>query len=184
MIDSSLNFRLELFLTRDQIHQRVQEMAAEISRDFAGQSLVLIGVLKGASIFLADLARAIPLDCALEFISLSSYGDARHSSGAVRLIRDIEEPIENRNVLIVEDVLDTGVTLSYLRDRLLARRPSSLKIATLLDKPCRRIQKIDADYIGVTIHDRFVVGYGMDCAQHFRNLPDIYFLPPDITFEE
>ncbi len=183
MTDLSTNRDLELFLTRDQIQQRVREMGAEISRDFAGQRLVLIGVLKGAAIFLADLARAITVDCTFDFVSVSSYGAAAHSSGNVRLAKDIDQPIENRIVLLVEDILDTGITALYLQSFFLARRPTALKVVTLLDKPSRRLQEIAADYVGFTIPNRFVVGYGMDIAEQYRNLPDIYFVPPDIQLE-
>ena len=171
---------LELFLTREQIQQRVCQMGAEISRDSAGQSLLLIGVLKGAAIFLADLARAITTDCTFDFISVSSYGNAMHSGGIVRLAKDIDQPIENRHVILVEDILDSGVTLRYLQNHLEAQRPAVLKTAALLDKPSRRRQKIHADYVGFTIPDRFVVGYGMDLAERYRSLPDIYFVPSDI----
>jgi hypoxanthine phosphoribosyltransferase len=180
MAAQATNQNLERFLTRDQIQQRVQQMGTEISRDFSGQSLILIGVLKGAAIFLADLARAITLDCTFDFVSVSSYGADQHSSGTVRLAKNLDQPIENRNVLLVEDILDTGVTLCYLQNLLLLQRPAVLKIVALLDKPARRLQKIEADYVGFTIPDRFVVGYGMDCAERYRNLPDIYFVPPDI----
>ncbi len=171
---------LELFLTREQIQQRVCQMGAEISRDAAGRPLLLIGVLKGAAIFLADLARSIAVECTFDFISVSSYGNEMHSGGTVRLVKDIDQPIENRNVILVEDILDSGATLRYLQNHLEAQRPAVLKTATLLDKPSRRLQKVDADYVGFTIPDRFVVGYGMDLAEHYRNLPDIYFVPPDI----
>lgn len=120
------------------------------------------------------------MDCTFDFISISSYGEGLRSSGAVHLIKNIDQPIENRNVILVEDILDTGVTLCYLQNLLLAQRPAALKIAAFLDKPSRRLQKIEADYVGFTIPNRFVIGYGMDCAERYRNLPDIYFVPPDI----
>ncbi len=137
----------------------------------------MVGVLKGAAIFLADLTRSITLDCTFDFISVASYGEGQHSNGTVRLLKDLDETIENRNVLLIEDILDSGVTLAYLKNLLLSRQPSTLRIATLLDKPSRRKQNIEADYVGFTIPDRFVVGYGMDCAERFRNLPGIYFMP-------
>jgi hypoxanthine phosphoribosyltransferase len=180
MIVPTADPSLECLFTRDQIQQRVQQIGAEISRDFSGQPLVLIGVLKGAAIFLADLARAITLDCTFDFVSTSSYGAGLQSSGAVRLIKSLDLPIENKNVLLVEDILDTGVTLCYLRNLLLLQRPAVLKIVALLDKTARRSQELEADYVGFTIPDRFVVGYGMDCAERYRNLPDIYFVPPHI----
>jgi len=178
MADPPPHSQLELFLTSDQIQQRVQEMGAEISRDFAGQSLLLIGVLTGASIFLADLARAISLNCDLDFISVASYGTQQHSRGEVRLLRGLEHPVENMNVLVVEDIVDTAATLSYLRTMLLAERPALLKVVTLLDKPSRRLQTVTADTIGFTIPNRFAVGYGMDFAGYYRNLPNIYCMPP------
>lgn len=177
MADLPTDPKLELFLTRDQIHERVQEMGAEISRDFAGQPLLIIGVLKGASMFVADLARAITLDCELDFISVASYGAQQHSSGKVRLLSGPEAAIGNRNVLLVEDIIDTGITLASLREILLAQKPAAFKIAALLDKPSRRVKAAAADYIGFTIPDRFVVGYGMDAAGYYRNLPDLYFMP-------
>lgn len=183
MSDPATNQNLERFLTRNQIQQRVQQLGAEISRDFAGQSLVLVGVLKGAAIFLADLARAITVDCTFDFISVSSYGENLRSSGTVRLIKNIDQPVENQNVILVEDILDTGVTLCYLQNLLLAQNPVELKIAALLDKPSRRLQKIEADYVGFTAPDRFVVGYGMDYAERYRNLSDIYFMPKNVQEE-
>jgi hypoxanthine phosphoribosyltransferase len=171
---------LELFLSREQIQKRVAEMGAEISRDFALQNVVLVGVLKGAAIFLADLARSITIGCTFDFIAVSSYGVMSRSNGAVRLIKDMDLPIENRNVVLVEDILDTGETLSYLQTLLLAKKPASLKIAALLDKPGRRLRKFEADYVGFSIPNRFLVGYGMDFAEHYRNLPDICLMPLDI----
>lgn len=176
MTDPATNENLELFLTRDQIQERVQQLGAEISRDFSGRSVVLIGVLKGAAIFLADLARAITIDCTFNFVSVSSYAADTRSSGAVRLVNSFDRPIENQNVILVEDILDTGVTLCYLQNLVLAHRPGAIKIAALLDKPSRRLQTIAIDYVGFTVPDRFVVGYGMDLAERYRNLPDIYFV--------
>ncbi len=169
---------LQCLLTRDQIQQRVRELGKEISRDFCGQTIVLIGVLKGAAMFVADLARAITVDCTFDFLAVSSYGMAMHTRG-VRLIKDIDRPIENENVILAEDILDTGRTLSYLKEALLARQPATLRVATLLDKPERRLCKIQADYVGFTIPNRFVVGYGMDFAERYRNLPDICVMPVD-----
>ncbi len=173
------NRDLKRFLTREQIQQRVTEMGADISRDFAGQTIVLIGVLKGAAIFLADLARAITVDCTFDFVAVSSYGKSSRSSGAVRLLKDLDHPIEDRNVILVEDILDTGLTLDYLRDKLLLQKPSMLKIAALLDKPSRRLREIKADYVGFSMPDEFVIGYGMDHSERYRNLPDVCFMPTD-----
>ncbi len=173
------NRDLKRFLTREQIQQRVTEMGADISRDFAGQTIVLIGVLKGAAIFLADLARAITVDCTFDFVAVSSYGKSSRSSGAVRLLKDLDHPIEDRNVILVEDILDTGLTLDYLRDKLLLQKPSMLKIAAFLDKPSRRLREIKADYVGFSMPDEFVIGYGMDHSERYRNLPDVCFMPTD-----
>jgi hypoxanthine phosphoribosyltransferase len=164
---------LEVLYTRQQIAERVSQMGAEISRDLEGERLVMVGVLKGAALFLSDLARAVDADTTFDFVAVSSYGKGTRTSGAVKLIKDLDEPIEGKNVLIVEDILDTGLTLSYLRKFFLQQHPRSLRIATLLDKPSRRIEKIDADYVGFSIPNLFVIGYGMDYAERYRNLPDI-----------
>ncbi len=166
-----------LFLAGDVIQARVAELGAAITRDLAGESAVLVGVLKGAAIFLADLARHIEADCTFDFISVSSYGRGTSSSGQIRLIKDLDEPIEGRNVILVEDILDTGLTLSFLRRMLLHHHPRSLRIAALLDKPERRLQPIEADYVGFRIPDHFVVGYGMDVDERYRNLPVVCLLP-------
>lgn len=158
-------------------------MGVELSHDYADRSVLLVGVLKGAAIFLADLARAITVHCTFDFMSISSYGAVSSSSGTVRLIKDLDSPIEGRHVILVEDILDTGTTLLYLKNLLLARIPASLKIATLLDKPARRRDAIQADYVGFSVPDRFVVGYGLDYGEHYRNLPDIYWMPADTKQE-
>jgi hypoxanthine phosphoribosyltransferase len=178
MTDATNKPALECFLTRQQIQQRVNELGAEISRDFASRSILLVGVLKGAATFVADLARAITEDCTFDFLAVSSYGMATRSH-AVRLIKDIDQPIEGKNVILVEDILDTGRTICYLKNMLLAQGPATLKIAAFLDKPERRLCNIQADYVGFTIPNRFVVGYGMDFAERYRNLPDICFMPTD-----
>lgn len=167
---------LSILLTREQIATRVTEMGRQISQELAGESVVLVGVLKGAALFLADLARAIDADCTFDFVSASSYRSQTVSSGAVQLLKDLTEPIEGKNVIVVEDILDTGVTLSFLRSHFEGHRPASLRIATLLDKPSRRIRPIQADYVGFSIPDEFVVGYGLDYAEHYRNLPDVRIL--------
>jgi hypoxanthine phosphoribosyltransferase len=169
---------LEVLYSREQIAQRVVEMGAQITRDLNGEKLVMVGVLKGAAIFLSDLARAVDADATFDFVAVSSYGKGQRSSGAVKLIKDLDEPIEGKNVLIVEDILDTGLTLSFLRKVFLQHHPKSLRIATLLDKPSRRIEQIDADYVGFSIPNLFVIGYGMDYAERYRNLPDICLMAP------
>ena len=163
----------------EQIAQRTAEIGRQIDADFAGQSVVLVGVLKGAALFLADLSRSISIDCTFDFVAVSSYGKGQRTSGAVRLIKDLDQPIEGKNIILVEDILDTGLTLAFLRKLLLQHKPKALKIATLLDKPSRRLEKIDADYTGFIIPNHFVIGYGMDYAERFRNLPDIRLMPPD-----
>ncbi len=170
---------LEVLYTRQQISERVAEMGAQITRDLNGEKVVMVGVLKGAALFLSDLARAIEGDATFDFVAVSSYGKGQRSSGAVKLIKDLDEPIEGKNVLIVEDILDTGLTLSYLRKVFLQHRPKTLRIAALLDKPSRRIEKIEADYVGFSIPNLFVIGYGMDYAERYRNLADICLMAPD-----
>jgi hypoxanthine phosphoribosyltransferase len=168
---------MEVLFPKSLIAERVREIGAQISADYAGKSIVLIGVLKGAAIFLSDLARSIEVDSTFDFVAVSSYGRAMVSSGAVKLIKDIDNPIEGRHVILVEDILDTGLTLSYLRGMMLQHRPASLKIATCLDKPGRRLVPIEADYVGFQIPNQFVVGYGMDYAEHYRNVEDIRLFP-------
>jgi len=171
---------LKVLLSREQIARRVAELGAQITQDFQGQSLILVGVLKGACIFLSELARQIELDSTFDFISISSYGNRSEHSGEVRLAKDIDQSIEGKNVILVEDILDTGLTLNYLKELLLAHQPATLKVAALLDKPARHIQPVHADYIGFEIPNEFVVGYGMDYAEHYRNLPDVCILPPEM----
>ena len=168
---------LEVLYSRQQIASRVGELGAEITRDLNGEKLVMVGVLKGAAIFLSDLARAVEVDTTFDFVAVSSYGKGQRSSGAVKLIKDLDEPIEGKNVLIVEDILDTGLTLAFLRKIFLQHHPKTLRIAALLDKPSRRIERIEADYLGFSIPNLFVIGYGMDYAERYRNLPDICLMP-------
>jgi hypoxanthine phosphoribosyltransferase len=164
---------LKVVFSREQIAARVAELGRQISTDFAGEAIVLVGVLKGAAIFLSDLSRQIELDSTFDFIAVSTYGDQKQSSGEVKLLKDVDQSMEGRNVILVEDILDTGLTLCYLKKMILAHRPKAFRIAALLDKKCRRLQPIEADYTGFVIPDDFVVGYGMDYAERFRNLPDI-----------
>jgi hypoxanthine phosphoribosyltransferase len=166
---------LRVMITRQQIAAKVAEIAARITADFAGEPVVLIGVLKGATIFLADLARQIKLDASFDFIAVSSYGNAKHS-GEVRLVKDVDQSMAGKNVVLVEDILDTGLTLTYIRNLLLAHQPKCFKIAALLDKVSRRTEAIEADYVGFVIPDEFVVGYGLDFAERYRNLPDVCVL--------
>jgi hypoxanthine phosphoribosyltransferase len=170
---------LQVLYSRQQIADRVAELGAQITRDLNGEPLIMIGVLKGAAVFLADLARAVQADTTFDFIAVSSYGKGQRSSGAVKLIKDLDHPIEGKNVLIVEDILDTGITLTYLRKILQEHHPKSLRIAALLDKPARRMEKIEADYVGFSIPNLFVIGYGMDYAERYRNLPDVCLMTAD-----
>jgi hypoxanthine phosphoribosyltransferase len=171
--------RLKVLLNREQIAKKVAELGARITHDFEGESVVLIGVLKGAAIFLADLAREIKLDATFDFIAVSSYGNSRQQSGEVRLMKDVDHSLEGKNIILVEDILDTGLTLTYLKHQLLGHHPKSLKTAALLDKVSRRTQPIKGDYVGFEIPDEFVVGYGLDFAERFRNLQDICILETD-----
>jgi hypoxanthine phosphoribosyltransferase len=178
---------LKVLFTREQIAQRVAEMGAEINRDYEGQSVILLGVLKGAAIFLSDLSRQLKIDATFDFIGVSSYGNRPSpaqelksgwdSTGEVRLTKDMEQSMIGKNVVLVEDILDTGLTMTYLKKLLMARQPKSFRIAALLDKPSRRKQPIHADYVGFSIPDEFVVGYGLDYAEKYRNLPDICVVP-------
>jgi hypoxanthine phosphoribosyltransferase len=178
---------LKVLISREQIAQRVSELAAEITRDFAGQSVIFVGVLKGAAIFLSDLARQVNLDSTFDFIGVSSYGNRPSppqelksgwdSTGEVRLTKDVDQSMRDKNVILVEDILDTGLTLTYLKKLLLAHQPKALKIAALLDKPSRRKLPLEGDYVGFKIPDEFVVGYGLDYAERYRNLADICVVP-------
>ena len=177
---------LKVLITREQIAQRVAEMGADINRDYAGQSVILLGVLKGAAIFLSDLSRQLKVDATFDFIGVSSYGNRPSpaqelrtgwdSTGEVRLTKDMDQSMIGKNVILVEDILDTGLTMTYLKKLLMARQPKSFRIAALLDKPSRRKQPIQADYVGFSIPDEFVVGYGLDFAEDYRNLRDICIL--------
>ena len=169
--------KMEVLFSREQIAERVHALGEQISADYAGQAVVLIGVLKGAAIFLSDLARSITVDNTFDFVAVSSYGRARVSSGQVKMIKDIDNPIEGKHVILVEDILDTGLTLSYLRQLMLQHKPASLKIATCLDKPDRRLVPIEADYVCFKIPNKFVVGYGMDFAERYRGVGDIRIYP-------
>ena len=164
---------LEVLLSAELIASRVKELAAQISADYRGRPLHLIGMLKGAWVFLADLVRHLDLEVTVDFLSIASYGNDSYSSGVVRITKDLDQSIEGLDVLVVEDILDTGHTFEYLRGVLEAHKPKSLKVVTLLDKSSRRVRPVEADYVGFTIPDVFVVGYGLDYSQRYRNLPDV-----------
>jgi len=164
---------MKVMISRDEIKKKTKEIAAQISADYEGKDLLLVGVLKGGFMFLADLARELTIDVSIDFISVSSYGNAKVSSGVVRILKDIDYDIAGVHVLIVEDLIDTGLTLNYLKDLFDAKGCESVKVCTILDKPSRRKVKMEPDYEGIIIPDAFVVGYGLDYAEKFRNLPDV-----------
>src|ERR1700731_2827012 len=168
--------KLKVLIRRAAIQKRVREVAHQITKDFKGERVHLIGVLKGACIFLSDLVREINLETSIDFIAVSSYGKGKQSSGQVRVLKDLDSSIEGLNVILVEDILDTGLTLSYLLRVLRQRKPKSLRVAALLDKPSRRLKQVRGDYIGFTIPNEFVVGYGLDYGERFRNLKDVCIL--------
>lgn len=170
--------KLEILLTEKQLQAKVVELAAQINRDYEGKELLVVGILRGAFIFLADLVRELKIPVRVDFVAVSSYGDATESSGVVRILKDLDESIEGRHVLIVEDIIDTGLTLNYLYKNLKARHPASIRLCTLLDKPEKRQVEITPDYCGFSIPDHFVVGYGLDCGQLYRNLRDLYVIYP------
>ncbi len=163
----------KVLITEAQIQQRVRELGEQISQDYEGKQLHLICILKGACVFLADLIRHLPLDISMDFIAVSSYANSLHTSGEVKIIKDLDCSIQGRNVLVVEDILDTGLTLDYLTRSLSARCPNSLRIAAFLSKPARRIKFVDVAYIGFEIPNQFVVGYGLDFGEKYRNLPTV-----------
>jgi hypoxanthine phosphoribosyltransferase len=165
-----------LLFSQQEITSAVDRLAAEISRDYQGKTPVLVGVLKGVFIFMADLVRRLDLPLEIEFVRLSSYGSSRQTSGEVRMVQDLSCSLKGRDVLVVEDIIDSGLTLAFLLEYLNNQDPESLKLCTLLDKPSRRKIQIKIDYLGLTVPDGFLVGYGLDCDQRYRNLPDIWVL--------
>ena len=178
---------LRVLIPRQDVARRVSELGAQITKDYASQSIILVGVLKGAAIFLSDLARHVDLDATFDFIGVSSYGNRPSptqelksgwdSTGEVKLTKDVDQTIKDKNIIIVEDILDTGLTMTYLKRMLQARQPKSLRVAALLDKPSRRKLPLEGDYVGFKIPDEFVVGYGLDYAEKYRNLSDICVVP-------
>lgn len=165
--------QISVLISKDEVEERIAQMAEEIDKAYAGKTVHLVGILKGSVFFLCELAKRLTIPVTMDFMSVSSYGDKTASSGVVKLSKDLDENIEGRDVIIVEDILDSGRTLSYLVEALSARKPESLKIITLLDKPERRVIPVDLYMTGFQVPDRFVVGYGLDCAQKYRNLPYI-----------
>lgn len=170
----------KILVSQEEIAAKVQELGSRISADYKGSELLVIGILKGAAIFMSDLVRSIEGAVAFDFMAVSSYGASTESSGVVRIVKDLDQSIEGRHVLIVEDVVDTGLTLNYLVDNLRSRNPASLKLCSLLDKPSRRKVEVKADYLGFEIPDEFVVGYGLDYSERFRTLPYVAVLKPEV----
>jgi len=173
----------QVLIDDDRLQDRIAELGSEISADYAGRDLLLVGVLKGAVFFMADLMRRLTMPCEIDFMAISSYGAATDSSGVVRILKDLDINIEGRNVLVVEDIIDSGLTLSYLVRSLRAREPASLDVCALLTKPQRRENDVDVRYVGFEIPNRFVVGYGLDFAERYRNLPYVAVLHPDLIPE-
>ena len=169
-----------VLFSEEELRRRVAELAADIDRDYAGREPMLISVLRGSFVFMADLVRQIHLPCTVDFMAVSSYGAGTASSGQVKIVKDLSDNIEGRDVLVVEDILDSGNTLSYLLQLLQARKPASVRLCTLLDKPSRRVKPVELHYAGFSIPDYFVVGYGLDYAEKYRNLPYIGVLKPQV----
>ncbi|HID07158.1 MAG TPA: hypoxanthine phosphoribosyltransferase [Armatimonadetes bacterium] len=170
----------EILITAEQIQERVAQLGAEISRDYEGKDPLLVGVLRGAAVFLADLVRHITVPVSYDFVAISSYGLDTKASGVVRIVKDLDDSIQSRHVLIVEDIVDTGLTLNYILKMIKARNPASVRVCALLDKPARRKIPVEIHYLGFTIPNKFVVGYGLDFGQHYRNLPYVGVLRPEI----
>lgn len=170
----------EVLISAERMQQRVAELGAQISRDYEDKNPVLIGVLVGSVVFTADLLRHITVPCFLDFVAISSYGKDSRSSGVVRLIKDLDENVESRHVVIIEDIVDTGLTLNYLLESMRHRNVASVRVCSMLDKPSRRLTKVQVDYVGFEIPDEFVVGYGLDFAQRYRNLPYVGVLRPEV----
>ncbi|MTI85978.1 MAG: hypoxanthine phosphoribosyltransferase [Firmicutes bacterium] len=170
----------KILLTEEEITAKVLQLGQTISTDYANKELLMVGILKGAMIFMADLVRSVTIPVEFDFMAVSSYGSSSQSSGVVRILKDLEQSIEGRHVLLVEDIVDTGLTLKYLLENLQTREPASLKTCTLLDKPERRQAEVTVNYNGFTIPDEFVVGYGLDYNEKYRNLKDILVLRPEI----
>ena len=177
MLDQDIE---RILLSQAQLQQRVDELGAEIDRDYAGKEPLLVSVLRGSFVFMADLVRSIHLPCTVDFMAVSSYGKGTSTSGQVKIVKDLSESIEGRDILVVEDILDSGNTLYYLLQLLQARHPASVRLCTLLDKPSRRVKPVAVDYTGFSIPDEFVVGYGLDYAERYRNLPYIGVLRPSV----
>ncbi len=173
----------EVLFRREEILTKIEALAEQINRDYAGKELTMVGILKGSVLFFSELVLRIKLPVRMDFMSISSYGQSSKSSGVVRILKDLDNGVENQHVLIVEDIVDTGLTLKYIIESLETRKPASVKVCALLDKPSRRLADVAADYLGFTIPDAFAVGYGLDYSEQYRNLPDICSLKPCIYQE-
>ena len=173
MMDYNKKHEISVYLTEEQLDKRIAEIGAEITKRFEGESVYLVCILKGSIFFTTELAKRIALPMTMDFMSVSSYGDDTKSSGVVKIVKDLDESIDGKDILIVEDIIDSGRTLSYLIEILKQRNPSSIRLCTLLDKPERRVKDVKVDYVCFNIPDEFVVGYGLDYAQKYRNLPFI-----------
>ena len=170
----------KVLLSEEELHTRVAELGAQLSRDYEGKNLLMVSVLKGSVVFMADLMRAISQPAEIDFMVVSSYGSGVKSSGVVKIVKDLDINLEGKDILIVEDILDSGMTLDYIKGMLFDRNPASIRICTLLDKPARRKADLQADYVGFTVPDEFVVGYGLDYDERYRNLPYIGVLKPEV----
>ena len=170
----------EVLFTQEELEKRVRELAAQITADYQGKEIILISVLRGSFVFMADLCRSIDLDCTVDFMAVSSYGGGTSSTGQVQITKDLSGDISGKHVIVVEDILDSGNTLSYLLKLLEQRKPASIRLCTLLDKPERRTKPVEVSYSGFTIPDAFMVGYGLDYAEHYRGLPYIGILKPEV----
>jgi hypoxanthine phosphoribosyltransferase len=165
--------QLSILITREEIEQTVVRLAHEVESDYQGKHPLLVGVLKGSFVFMADLIRHLDVPLELDFVRVCSYGDGQESSGIVRLVQSLSMPVKGRDVLVIEDIVDTGITISFVLEYLREQKPASLKLCALTDKPSRRRVPVAIDYVGLTVPDKFIVGYGLDCDERFRNLPDI-----------
>ncbi len=177
---SQRNDILKVLYSEEQLKAKCSEMGAQITKDYEGKNLLLVTVLKGAVVYLADLMRYIDLPCAIDFMVVSSYGGKTKTSGVVKIVKDLDQDLTGKDILIVEDILDSGMTLSYLKNLLQSRNPASIRIATLMDKPSRRMVDLKADYAGFEVPDEFVVGYGLDYDEKYRNLPYVGILKPEV----
>lgn len=170
----------EILFTEEQLRKKIKEIGTKISEDYEGKELMLVGILKGSVPFMADLMKEISIPCTMDFMAVSSYGNSTKTSGVVRILKDLDFEIENKNILIVEDIIDSGITLKYLTEYLKGRKPTSIEIAALLNKPERRISEVNAKYIGYNVPDYFLVGYGLDYGEKYRNLPYIGILKEEV----